>query len=288
MTNPPRQYHEGYWYHVYARCLDGLRLFESDEERKWFISKLDNTFERLKVRLGALCLMDTHYHALVQMGPVRLDKAFNSLHSSYVRYLNGHRSRRGPLFWGRPGADIVLDDSYLLQLVPYIHKNPVKAGIVAAPEEYRWHTDELFRTGTWSEYTFESWKFPPHFQDANRSRLYRERLGESLGELAPGEGYLGSETEWKGLEKRDEGRKERPRDRRNRKSLRELAREVAERYGKSVEALKAPGRTQPEAGIRQEAMVLMYREGYGPTEIADFFGRNKGTVVYAVKKYEED
>ncbi|MFB6346659.1 MAG: transposase [bacterium] len=287
MTNKPRQYHDGFWYHVYARCIDGLRLFQSDDEREWFLQKLDKIFNRRKLSLGALCLMDTHYHALVQMGPVRLDKALNGLHSSYATYLNETRPREGTLFWGRPGADIVLDDAYLLQLVPYIHQNPVEAEIVSDPKKYHWHTDEYYRNGSWSRFTFDSWKFPPHFEDSDRARVYREKMGESVEDL-PGEtGYIGSKNEWRDLEKRDEDRKQRHRDRRGRKSLEELGRRVAEENDTSLEALKAPGRSQPEARVRQEAMVLMYREGYGPTEIGDFFNRDKGAVVYAVQTSEE-
>ncbi len=126
MPSPPRQYHEGYWYHVYARGQEEVPLFTTRDEREWFIDKLDEVFHRRGVELGGLCLMDTHYHALVRMGPVSLDRALQGLHTAYAKYVNPRRNREGALFRREPGADIVLEDSYLLQLVPYLHFNPVE------------------------------------------------------------------------------------------------------------------------------------------------------------------
>jgi len=267
MANKPRQYHEGYWYHVYARSLDELRLFETDEEREWFIEKLDTVFTRREVRLGALCLMDTHYHALVKMGSIRLDRVFQGLHMSYAKHFNHERGREGPVFRERPGADIVLDDSYLLQLVPYIHKNPVEAGIATDAFDYQWHTDCLYRNESWEKGPLGSWEYPPNFEDEDRCRVYKERMGEDRDELDRGEGYVGTEDEWSKLERRDEAREDRFRDRRGRRSMEDIAESIATEYEVSVETLRKPGRAQTEASIRHEAMVEMYEEGYGPTEI---------------------
>ncbi len=133
MGKSPKQFHEGYWYHVYPRSLPELSLFESSEEREWFLTRLDDVFVRRNVAIGAFCLMDTHYHALVKMGSVRLDRALNSLHMSQAKHLNHERDRRGSVFEKHPGTDVILDDAYRLQLVPYIHNNPVEAGIVNDP-----------------------------------------------------------------------------------------------------------------------------------------------------------
>jgi REP element-mobilizing transposase RayT len=287
MTNQPRQYHEGYWYHVYARSIEEVSLFKSDAERKWFLEKLDSIFQRRRLKLGALCLLNTHYHVLVKMGPVSLDKALNGLHSSYVNHVNSERSRNGSLFWGRPGTDIILDNSYLLQVVSYIHSNPIEAGLVSDPRNYPWHTDELYRTGSWDQYEFDSWEFPPHFKGEDRRQTYLERFEEDKKDLSNQEGFIGTEEEWKKLENRENERKDRHRDRRDRPSMDEIVEDILIDDDTSVEALKEPGRSQPEAGLRQTAMVQMYREGYGPTEIGEFFNRNKGSVVYAVQKAQD-
>lgn len=283
MASRPKQFHEGYWYHVYARSPVELNLFETDEERVWFIDKLDEVFDRRRTSLGALCLMDTHYHALVRMGPVRLDRVLNGLHMSYTKRVNGPRGREGSLFRKHPGTDIVLDDSYLLQLVPYIHHNPVDAGIVEEPEAYEWHTDSLFRTGEWKHGPLDSWEWPPHFEGGDRLRRYRERMGEKVDYPEGGDGYVGEQEEWDDLEKRDESRSDRYRNRRGRPTMEEIAGRFAEEDDTTVRKLKEPGRKQPYARLRHGAMCAMYREGYGPKEIGDFFRRSKSTVMYAVR-----
>lgn len=285
MGKPRKQFHEGYWYHVYTRSLPEVSLFTNDDEREWFFDKLDEVFVRRRVRVGALCLMDTHYHALVKMGSVRLDRALNGLHMSYVKYVNRERDRRSSLFEKHPGTDIILNDSYLLQLVPYIHNNPIEAGIVESASDYEWHTDQLYRDGEWDHGPFECWEWPAHFRDGDRRRIYRERMGEDVEVPRNEEGYIGTKAEWKELEKRDEDRSDRHRDRRDRRNMEEIVRDHISDRDVTIESLKEPGRNQPEARIRQELMVEMYEEGYGPKEIGDYFGRHKGAVSYAVRTY---
>jgi hypothetical protein len=60
MSYLPRQYETGCWYHVYARCLLEVRMFETDGERNWFINQLDEGFSRRKVALGPFYLVDPH------------------------------------------------------------------------------------------------------------------------------------------------------------------------------------------------------------------------------------
>lgn len=259
-------------------------LFESDEERDWFVSKLDEVFSRRQIRTGALCLLETHYHALVKMGSVRLDRALNSLHMSYAKRINDQRDRRGSVFEKHPGTDIVLDDSYLLQLVPYIHNNPVEAGMVEDPQDYGWHTDGLYRGENWRGGHLDCWEWPPHFEGSDRQRVYLERMEETSKIPRSDEGYVGNEDEWCQLDKRDEDRQDRYRDRRGRRNMEEIARGVIEDRELSLDGLKEQGRSQPEARLRQQAMVEMYEAGYGPTKIGKFFQRDKGAVLYAVRK----
>ncbi|MEA3506197.1 MAG: helix-turn-helix domain-containing protein [Elusimicrobiota bacterium] len=230
--------------------------------------------------------MNSHYHLLVKSGPVGIDRALQSLHMSYAKYVNYSRDRAGSVFRARPGVKIVLNDRYILQLVPYIHNNAVKAGIVLKPEDYPWHTDELYRTGNWQYGPLKCWEYPPHFTGKNRKRLYLELLRKNNQHPPQGRGYVGDSREWKEIDRRAPKHKNRFSDRRNRKSMDEIAQHIAKKGNIASENLKISGRKQPAAKLRQEAMVEMYKEGYGPTQIGEYFKRDKGTVVYAVKKAE--
>jgi REP element-mobilizing transposase RayT len=287
MAKPPKQYHEGYWYHLFTRGLPEVPLFINDEEREWFLARLDRVFSRYRVGLSALCLMDTHYHALVQMGPVRLGRALNSLHNSYADHVNNVRNREDSVFGTHPETKVVLDDSYLLQLVAYIHNNPVEAGMVDNPDDYKWSTDGLYRSGKWEKRELEAWLWPPNFRDEGRRRIYLEQFEEPPDEPEGGKNYYGTEQEWLELEKRDDDREDRFRDRRDRPEMDEIVRQVANENNVLLENLRSPGRKPDMAEIRHEAMVQLYEAGYGSTEIGRFFNRSKSSVHYALKKMRD-
>lgn len=232
--------------------------------------------------------MTNHTHLLAKMGDVPLSRVLQGLHASYARYFNEKRDVDGHVFQGRPGVKIILDDSYILQLVAYIHKNPVDAGLVTNPGEYRWSSDSYFRSTDADSVPVSCWRFPPHFQGTDRARVYRECLDETIESFKGGDVYVGTEEEWNELERRDESRKHRYPEERGQPSKETIVREVVESTGYKVEDLKKPGRAQPRTNLRQKAMALMYTEGYGPVEIGEFFNRSHGAVNHAVRKFEEN
>jgi len=83
---------------------------------------------------------------------------------SYAKHINHERDRRGGVFEDHPGTDIVREDSDRLQLVPYIHTNPVKAGRVEAVFEYEYSTDVRYRNGERDGLDFECREWPPIFK----------------------------------------------------------------------------------------------------------------------------
>lgn len=290
MAFPPRQYHAGYWYHVYSRHQRKGDLFSTDEDRIKFIEILDDVMTRCGAALGAFCLMDTHYHALMKMGEVDLGRITQTVHMRYAKYFNRSRDEHGNLFQQRPGIKIILEAPYLLQVIPYIHRNPLEAGLVEHPREYPWHSDGRYR-GTETVYDWKTWEFPPGFSGEDRVQVYRERMNEPSNPdgWEGGEVYIGSEESWESLERRCEERSgEAVRERRGRRSMDELAEAAADEAGVTIEELKAPGRGKARSEARQNAMVMMYEAGYGPTEIGRYFNRTKSAVTYAVKKARGD
>lgn len=288
MVSQSRQYHSGYWYHVYARGQRGEPLFFSPGDREQYLSLLDEIFTRQRANLGAYCLMTNHAHVLVRMGPVSLGKILRTLHMRYALYFNRKRSTRGHVFQGRPGVKIVLHDEYLLQLVPCIHRNPVTAGMVGDVSEYPWSSDSIYRSRGDSHREFTCWQFPPGFEGPERVQTYRERLNEPVRDFSADEDYIGTEEEWEALERRKEERKDRFRDRRNRPDKETIALEEAREVGLTLGALRKKGRKQPAASARQKAMARMHDQGYGPVEVGEFFNRSRGSVSHAIRKFSGD
>ncbi len=91
---------------------------------------------RFGYRVHGFCLMRNHVHLVLQVGEVPLSRALQNLAFRYTRHVNQTRQRVGHLFQGRYQALLVDAESYLLELVRYIHLNPVRARIVRDPARY--------------------------------------------------------------------------------------------------------------------------------------------------------
>lgn len=107
-------------------------------DRYRFYLLLQEGTHRFGYRVHAFCLMTNHIHLAVQIGDIPLSRGMQNLSFRYTRWINRRENRTGHLFQGRYKAVLVDGDSYLLELVRYIHLNPVRAGLVENPEEYPW------------------------------------------------------------------------------------------------------------------------------------------------------
>jgi len=138
MPRKPRIHFPGALYHVILRGNAGQPLFLDDRGREHFYDLIQQGVERFGYRIHAFCLMTNHVHLLVQVAEVPLSRVIHNLTLRYTAWLNRRHGRIGHLFHGRYKALLVDADTYLLELVRYIHLNPVRAKITELPEEYRW------------------------------------------------------------------------------------------------------------------------------------------------------
>ena len=129
----------------------GDPVFQSKEYYQRFIDILHEAIELFSLRISAYCLMTNHYHLLVQTPDANLSRCMRHINGVYTQRFNAQYGYDGPLFRGRYKAVLVGEDSYLLQLVRYIHKNPIRAGIVKRPELYEWssHRGYLSKAKKW-------------------------------------------------------------------------------------------------------------------------------------------
>ena len=94
--------------------------------------------ERDDLTVYAWGLMSNHYHLAVRAGVVPLDRPMKTLQQRVTRGINARHRVYGPMWQGRYRCKVVDDQRYLDQLLIYIHLNPLQAGLVADPAEYRW------------------------------------------------------------------------------------------------------------------------------------------------------
>jgi REP element-mobilizing transposase RayT len=102
------------------------------------LSYLESASNRYGAVIHAYCLMDNHYHILIETPLGNLSKIMQHINSAYTTYFNLKRERSGHLFQGRYRSILVEVDEYAKELSRYIHLNPVRAKMVKTPEEYQW------------------------------------------------------------------------------------------------------------------------------------------------------
>jgi putative transposase len=138
MPRHPRVHAEGLLYHVMARGNDGQKIFVSESDYQAFIEGLRTVRQRYPFSLYAYALMPNHFHLLLEVHRFPTARILQSLLTGYARRFNKVHRRRGHLFEGRYKAIVCDRDSYLLELVRYIHLNPVRASLVKRPGRWQW------------------------------------------------------------------------------------------------------------------------------------------------------
>jgi REP element-mobilizing transposase RayT len=147
MARPLRIEFAGAFYHVTSRGNERKPVFKSKRDRERFISYLASATERYGAVVHVYCLMDNHYHLFLETPRSNLSQIMHHINGAYTTYFNVKRDRSGHLFQGRYKAILVDADEYAVELSRYIHLNPVRAGIVPNPYEYKWSSCQYY-TGT--------------------------------------------------------------------------------------------------------------------------------------------
>ena len=138
MARPLRIEFAGALYHVTGRGNAKADIYADDSDRQQFLSLLQNTVERYDWYCHAYCLMDNHYHLLIETNTPTLSKGMKLLNGSYTQYYNRQHQRAGHVFQGRFKAILVQKDAHLLELARYIALNPVRAKMVRSVKDWPW------------------------------------------------------------------------------------------------------------------------------------------------------
>ncbi len=125
-------------YHIILRGINKQRIFEDDEDSRYFLKKLKTYKEISEYEVYAYCLMNNHVHLLLKEGEESVGTVFRRIGASYVYWYNQKYNRTGHLFQDRFRSEPVETDQYFLTVMRYIHQNPIKAGIVEKIEDYLW------------------------------------------------------------------------------------------------------------------------------------------------------
>ena len=138
MARPLRVEYPGGIYHVTSRGNAQQPIFFSDADRHAFLDILASVARRFHWLCHAYCLMDNHYHLVIETLDATLSRGMRHLNGVYTQWVNRTQGRVGHLFQGRYKAIIVEKEPYLLELCRYVVLNPVRAHMMHHPAEWLW------------------------------------------------------------------------------------------------------------------------------------------------------
>jgi len=130
--------------HITQRAAGKDPLFLEDSDYLFMLAELKVIAEKRSLDVYAFCLMPTHIHLLASPREDELQEPMRDLFSRYAMRFNKKYMRKGHLFAGPYRQAICLDDAYLLAASLYIHMNPVRAGLVDDPRNFRWSSVRVF------------------------------------------------------------------------------------------------------------------------------------------------
>jgi putative transposase len=183
MSRPWRIEYEGALYHLLSRGNERSDIFMSDKDRTSFLDTVGEMSERFDMDVFAYVLMGNHYHLLVRTRQANLKRAMQWFGTTYTQRFNRRNFRSGHLFQGRYKSILIQNDAYLLQLSYYIHRNPLRAGIISRLADYRWSSYHAYAYGRKTPQWLSTDLILDQFtggQDCHRS--YREKVQKYASE----------------------------------------------------------------------------------------------------------
>ncbi len=131
----------GALHHLMLRGINKATIFDDDQDRALFLSRLEKNITAADAKIYAWVLMTNHVHLLFKSGKQGISDVMRKQLTWYAQYYNRRHKRSGHLFENRYKSVLCDEDNYLLALIRYIHLNPIRAGIVKTLEEldrYPW------------------------------------------------------------------------------------------------------------------------------------------------------
>jgi REP element-mobilizing transposase RayT len=128
----------GAYHHVMNRGYDGNDIFVGNKNKIRFLDYLEDSANKTKIRLFAYCVMDNHYHLVLENSSGRMSDFLKLLNGQYGMYYRKMSGGKGFVFQSRFKSTIIENDGYLIKSIEYLLQNPVRANIVPYAGDYIW------------------------------------------------------------------------------------------------------------------------------------------------------
>lgn len=283
MARPLRLEFPGAVYHITARGNRKNSIFVDDDDRHCFLSVLTETIDRYNWLCHAYCLMDNHYHLLIETPDPTLSMGMRQLNGVYTQSFNLSHSSVGHVFQGRFKSIIAEKDTHLLELCRYIVLNPVRAGMVNKPEQWQWSSyNSTVQKNRHIDFLTVDWILGQFSENILQARdRYRAYVIDGIGLQSPwdelkGQIFYGSER-FIGKMQEFIGRK---------KEVKEIPRKQRFPHRPVLDELFNASMTKQQRNQQVLAAHLQY--GYSLIDIGDHLGIHYSTVSRVVKKGRDE
>lgn len=281
MARPLRIEYSGAVYHITSRGNAGNRIFNDKDDRSAFLKILNQVTKRYNWLCHGYCMMDNHYHLIIETPDGNLSKGMRQVNGIYTQLFNRKHKRHGHLLQGRYKAILIQKESYLLEVCRYVVLNPLRAKLVRKPDEWEWSSYRVtaglqnspgFLTTDWLLGQFNKNRFLARraYQKFVQSGIERDSLWTNL----QGQGILGKEGFAEKIVNYIKGKD----------MLAEIPR--IQRYIGRPNLAKLFGseRITEKKGRSQGIVEAVEGCGYSQKEVADYLGLHYSTVSRLINR----
>ncbi len=134
----------GAYHHVMNRGYDGNAIFTGTVTKSHFLDYLEDAVTKMKIRIFAYCIMDNHYHMVLENTTGKMSDFLKLLNGNFGMYYRKKFGGQGYVFQNRFKSTIIENDAYLIQSIVYTLQNPVRAGIVTQANHYIWSSAHCY------------------------------------------------------------------------------------------------------------------------------------------------
>ncbi|MDF2672566.1 MAG: transposase [Clostridiales bacterium] len=145
MGRKNRFIYEGAIYHIYQRGNNKEYIFEDDKIKSFILKYLKEYNKKFDYEILAYVIMNNHYHLLIKTNKSPIDQIMFYLNNLLGKYINDKLNRTGHAFEDRYKCELVETDTYLIWLLRYIHRNPVRANMCNDVKDYRWSSHRFYQ-----------------------------------------------------------------------------------------------------------------------------------------------
>ena len=300
-------------HHIMAHALDGMKLFRDKQDRRVFLNLFAEGLKKTRFRCYGWSLMNNHYHLVVRTNELHLSELMRTLNSRYAKYYNKKYKRRGYLFRDRYRSIVAGDQRYAMELLRYVHLNPIRAKVCRSMKElavYPWtghaalmgtmsnefqHIDPVLRR--FGRDLAESRAKYEAFLQRGLEQEEEDEVARLIGRSNAGVGLHDEPSCWvigerefvaEAIRRDTEHAMRLSRLKRAEWTLERLAQHVGEKLGLEAKRLTWRFSRGPYAKARSALAAVGYRQmGVAQTKIADFLGVTPSAVSAMVRRGEE-